>query len=110
VVACCGAAAWSLPGGSLPYAPLVEVLRGLVRERDPGELAELVGLGRPLLAGLLPELGGSRGSTSARPNPGWAAQARLFEAFLALFERLAARQPTVLVMEDLHWADRSTLD
>jgi predicted ATPase len=47
---------------------------------------------------------------SARPDTGWAAQARLFEAFLALFERLAARQPSVLVMEDLHWADRSTLD
>jgi DNA-binding CsgD family transcriptional regulator len=96
--------------GSLPYAPLVAVLRGLVRELDAAVLDELIGPGRPLLAGLLPELSEPRGSTSARPDTGWAAQARLFEAFLALFERLAARQPSVLVMEDLHWADRSTLD
>ncbi|HTF59356.1 MAG TPA: AAA family ATPase, partial [Actinomycetes bacterium] len=35
---------------------------------------------------------------------------QLFEALLALLERLADRSPTVLVVEDLHWADRSTLD
>ena len=28
----------------------------------------------------------------------------------ALLERLAERAPTVLVIEDLHWADGSTLD
>ncbi len=38
------------------------------------------------------------------------AQAWLFEAFLGLLERLAERSRTVLVVEDLHWADRSTLD
>ena len=37
-------------------------------------------------------------------------QGRLFEAFLGLLERLAEPPPTVLVIEDLHWADRSTLD
>src|SRR4029453_14008391 len=37
-------------------------------------------------------------------------EARLFEALLALLERLADRSPTVLVVEDLHWADHSTLD
>ena len=37
-------------------------------------------------------------------------QARLFEAFLGLLDRLTKRSPTVLVIEDLHWADRSTLD
>ena len=41
---------------------------------------------------------------------GSSSQARLFEAFLGLLERLAERSPTVLVIEDLHWADRSTLD
>jgi DNA-binding CsgD family transcriptional regulator/tetratricopeptide (TPR) repeat protein len=41
---------------------------------------------------------------------GSSSQARLFEAFLGMLERLAERSPTVLVVEDLHWADRSTLD
>ena len=50
------------------------------------------------------ELGQETRPTSA----GSWGQARLFEALL--LERLASRSPTVLVVEDLHWADRSTLD
>ncbi len=96
--------------GSLPYAPVVEALRGLGRGLEPAVLDELVGPGRPLLARLLPELGQGEESTSAGLAVGSSAQARLFEAFLALLERLADRSPTVLVVEDLHWADRSTLD
>jgi predicted ATPase len=37
-----------------------------------------------------------------------AAQARLFELLLGLFGRLGEEGPLVLVVEDLHWADRST--
>jgi DNA-binding CsgD family transcriptional regulator/tetratricopeptide (TPR) repeat protein len=96
--------------GSLPYAPVVEALRGLGRGLEPAALDELVGPGRPLLARLLPELGQGEESTSAGLTVGSSAQAWLFEAFLALLERLADRSPTVLVVEDLHWADRSTLD
>ncbi len=96
--------------GSLPYAPLVEALRGLGRGLEPAALDELVGPGRPLLARLLPELGQGEESTSAGLAVGSSAQTRLFEALLALLERLADRSPTMLVVEDLHWADRSTLD
>ncbi len=96
--------------GSLPYLPVAEALRGLGRGLEPAALDELVGPGRPLLARLLPELGQGEESTSAGLAVGWSAQARLYEAFLALLERLADRSPTVLVVEDLHWADRSTLD
>ena len=34
----------------------------------------------------------------------------MFELLLAVFTRVAADRPLVLVIEDLHWADRSTLD
>ena len=37
-------------------------------------------------------------------------QSRLFELLLTVVERLVAAGPVVLVFEDLHWADRSTLD
>jgi len=94
---------------SLPYAPLVEALRGLGRGLDSATLTELVGPGRPLLARLLPELE-QGGEEVAAVTLGPLAQARLFEAFLGLLERLADRSPAVLVVEDLHWADRSTLD
>jgi DNA-binding CsgD family transcriptional regulator/tetratricopeptide (TPR) repeat protein len=93
---------------ALPYAPLAQALRGLGRGLEPEALDELAGPGRPLLARLLPELGREEGSTGLAGGS-WG-QAQLFEALLALLERLADRSPTVLVVEDLHWADRSTLD
>src|SRR4029453_2709217 len=37
-------------------------------------------------------------------------QSRLFELVLGLLGRLAEQTPLVLVVEDLHWADRSTRD
>ena len=39
-----------------------------------------------------------------------AGQGRLFELLLGVVQRLAARGPLLWVMEDLHWADRSTRD
>ena len=36
------------------------------------------------------------------------AQVRLFEGLLELLDLLSEEQPVVLVLEDLHWADRST--
>src|SRR6266508_801028 len=95
---------------ALPYAPVAQALRGLGRGPEPAALEKLVGPGRPLLARLLPEFGQGEESTSAGLTVGSSAQAQLFEAFLALLERLADRSPTVLVVEDLHWADRSSLD
>jgi DNA-binding CsgD family transcriptional regulator/tetratricopeptide (TPR) repeat protein len=95
---------------ALPYAPVVEALRGLGRGLEPAALDNLVGPGRPLLARLLPELGRGGEATPAGLAVGSSGQAQLFEAFLAVLERLADRFPTLLVLEDLHWADRSTLD
>jgi DNA-binding CsgD family transcriptional regulator/tetratricopeptide (TPR) repeat protein len=38
------------------------------------------------------------------------AQGRLFELLLGMLRRLAAKEPVLLVVEDIHWADRSTVD
>lgn len=105
--------------GSLPYGPVIQALRGLGpsirnRELDAAALADLVGSGQPLLARMLPELGPAdhdhHDESTASLTVGSTSQARLFEAFLMLLEGLAERVPTALVIEDLHWADRSTLD
>ena len=99
-----------LAEGELPFAPLTAALRPLARELGPGELETLPG--REELARLLPELGGSgetwisRDSALAEPL----AQSRMFEVLLGLFTRLGEQAPVVLVIEDLHWADRSTRD
>src|SRR5215204_6025166 len=92
--------------GALPYAPIVEALRALLGEVGVGAVRELVGPSWPELARLLPALG-----ASDRTGPSdQTIQARLFELLLGLLGRLGEQAPLVLVVEDLHWADRSTRD
>ncbi|MBF8190686.1 AAA family ATPase [Nonomuraea sp. K274] len=88
------------PGGPA-YAPLVTVLRRLVRELGVRQVAELLpGGGRMALARLLPELG-------QPPEPD---RARLFEEILLLLELAAEQREIVLVLEDLHWAHAPARD
>jgi DNA-binding CsgD family transcriptional regulator/tetratricopeptide (TPR) repeat protein len=103
-----------LGGEGVPFAPLIEALRAFLRELDEPELGRIVpGPARAELARLLPELGpsaaGAPAALAGTPGPA-SDQARLFELLLGLLERLGEEHPTVLVVEDLHWADRSTRD
>jgi DNA-binding CsgD family transcriptional regulator len=95
--------------GAVPYAPIVEALRGLIRRTDPDELEAVIGHGRSELARLMPDLGPVEEERASGLRLG-SAQGRLFELLLGVLERMAARSPVVFVVEDLHWSDRSTRD
>ncbi|MDQ1725812.1 MAG: hypothetical protein QOG52_2840, partial [Frankiaceae bacterium] len=98
-------------GDGTPFAPVVDMLRTLARTTPAAELEELLGRGKRELARLLPELDPDPGSPAAYPPAGDSGtSAQMFELLLGLFARLSVRQPLVLVLEDLHWADQSTLD
>src|SRR4051794_27991419 len=79
--------------GELPYAALVSALRPLARDGHPA-LEALEPSARAELARLLPGLAG------AGPLDGdaGASQSRLFEALLALLDRIGAGCPVVLVL------------
>lgn len=89
---------------ALPYLPFTEVLDRLAQEA-PGAVADAVeehpALGR---------LQARRRLAGSDPSLGTVEPRALFEAVHALLERAAADRPLLLVVEDLHWADRSTLD
>src|SRR5215470_14671002 len=93
----------------LPFAPVIEALRCLAGELDAAELEAVAGPARADLGRLLPDLGGG-GGAAPLPAMASASQGRLFERLLGVIERLAAGAPLLWVMEDLHWADRSTRD
>src|SRR5688572_27691563 len=98
-----------LGGTSIAYAPLVDALRPIARELAEfgSDLTDQLSPGtRAALAELLPELDG--GSATPATADTTATQARIFEALLALIERLGQHQPVAIVLEDLHWADPST--
>jgi len=67
----------------------------------------VVGSAAPGLARLLPEL--SADPAAQIPADG-IQSAQLLELVLGLLGRLSAARPVMLVLEDLHWADQSTLE
>ena len=91
--------------GELPYAPLLGALRPLVRTRHPVLQALSPGT-RSQLARLLPGLEDEGRAADDRADP--AGQLRLFEAVLELVDELSEDAPLMLILEDMHWADRST--
>ena len=99
-----------LGGSGLPFGPLTEALRRLATGRSPDEMKGLLGTAHGELARLLPDLGEAV-EPDGRSGLGVdSAQARLFEAVLGLFGRLARGRGLLFVVEDAHWADPSTLD
>ena len=103
-----------LGGEGLPLAPLVDALRTLARTLPPGVLADVLGPAAPALSRLLPELAGAGAAPPSAVAVTMASEdmskAQLLEHVLGTFDRLSGLRPVLLVVEDLHWADRSTLD
>ncbi|HVH24648.1 MAG TPA: AAA family ATPase, partial [Pseudonocardia sp.] len=73
---------------------------------DPGKLpaSDAAEVGR-----LLPELAGDRAAAADSPGDPVAARLRLFDTVARFLERLADGRPTVIVLDDLQWADSSSL-
>ncbi|QWF77083.1 HTH-type transcriptional regulator MalT [Amycolatopsis sp. CA-230715] len=92
-----------LGGAALPFVPFVAAFRGLTADPDFAEAVPA-----PVRAELAPLLPGDTGGEPR--HTGDDARARLFEGALTLLARLAAIRPLVLVVEDAHWADRSSRD
>jgi TOMM system kinase/cyclase fusion protein len=121
--------AWLTPCRCSPYYqnsvmyPIVDLLERVVLrfEREDSaqqKLAKLEGLlvqyglplaeGVPLFATLLSL---SLGTAYAALNvPAEQQKTKTLQAFLTMLLKIAAQQPLLFVMEDLHWADPSTLE
>ncbi len=92
--------------GELPYAPLLSALRPLARDHHPA-LDQLSAASCAELATLLPAL--AQGESAPTGDGGESrSQLRLFEALLELLDLISADTPVAFVLEDMHWADRST--
>jgi DNA-binding CsgD family transcriptional regulator/tetratricopeptide (TPR) repeat protein len=92
--------------GGVPYAPIAEGLRGLLRDAPADLVASAVGSSGPDLARIAPAFGPEK--NVPRREPADSLQARLFDSLLGFIERLSQRSPVLIVAEDLHWADAAT--
>jgi class 3 adenylate cyclase len=123
------AQAWLTPCQCSPYHqhsalyPLIELLEGVVlrferEESPPQKLRKLEGFvvqyglplaeAVPLFASLLSlPLGTDYAPLSVSPEQ---QKQQTLDALLTILLRIAAQQPLLLVVEDLHWVDPSTLE
>jgi DNA-binding CsgD family transcriptional regulator len=96
----------------LPYLPFTQIV-GHLAETSPAEAAAMVRY-RPALRRLMPPGAvpavspGGRADTDHERSPGAPERTELFEAVAALMGHLAEVAPLLWVVEDVHWADRST--
>src|SRR5947207_129435 len=96
---------------SCPYAPLLDLLRSHLatpsREQVDTEMGSLASALSPLLLDLLPL---PSDLPSLPPLDSEHEKRRLFAALAHLFLRQATKQPALLIVEDLHWSDETSLD
>ncbi|WP_269217240.1 ATP-binding protein [Nocardioides sp. cx-173] len=100
-----------LQGESIPFAPVVGTLRGICRSLDDERLGRLLRWWPVELDSLLPvSVLDPRTPRAPSTASGRSAQSRMFECFLSLIGDLTADSDVAWLVEDVHWADRSTLD
>src|SRR5581483_10623120 len=90
--------------GAPGYWPWTQALDGLVRGIGTDQARRLSGDDAPLLATIVPALGA--------PAPGELtdrARLLLFDAVSRLLDSLASGRGLIVVLDDLHWADASSL-
>lgn len=96
----------NVTNGSLAFAPFVEIVGRLLADA-PQDVASIDAASRSELARLVPQV---EAVPSARDPSSDESGLRLFHAIHAMFTVVAAERPVLLIAEDLHWADASTLD
>lgn len=91
----------------VPYLPLADALRDAATGPSArGPVLDALAA-RPVLSQLLPDRQASQPGGGDLPG---LAQQQLFGAVLGMLAELAENGPVLLVLEDMHWADRSTRD
>jgi len=94
----------------VPYQPFVEAIEHYVRNGAPNEVRAEIARSGTLLARLVPDIAlrfpDLPDPVRAEPET---ERYLLFEAVSTLLAGMAKRAPLMLVLEDLHWADRPTI-
>ncbi len=99
------------PDRALPYGPIADLLRGFLQGHTPSEIVDLCGDAATELVKLLPELAGRLPGIPVPPqlDPEYERH-RFTQTITRFLIGLADSKPLLLIVEDLHWSDESSLD
>ena len=97
--------------GVPPYWPWVQAIRSYVREREPEQLRSEMGSGAADIAEIVSEV--KEKLPDLKPSPQLdspeSSRFRLFDSIATFLKSASQGKPLVLVLEDLHWADKPSL-
>ena len=96
--------------GAPPYWPWLQCIRTYIETADTDQLRQDMGPGAADISEILPELTvkleGLETPPTLEPEQ---ARFRLFFAIITFLKNISRSQPLVLVLDDLHWANESSL-
>jgi class 3 adenylate cyclase/tetratricopeptide (TPR) repeat protein len=100
-------------GGAPPYWAWMQVMRGLTDGVESAALAGWLGAGAAEIAQIVPELRQKVGGLPELPSAELAqpemARFRLFDSVVSFLRKAAETQPLLIVLDDLHAADPTSL-
>ena len=96
--------------GAPPYWPWIQPIRSYIQKTDPAQLASEMGAGAADIAEIVPDLREKLPDLESQPSlDPEQARYRLFQSITTFLMKSAQSQPLKLVLDDLHWGDRSSL-
>jgi len=96
--------------GAPPYWPWLQSIRAYIESTDASQLRQDMGPGAADISEILPELTLKlEGLESPSSLDQEEARFRLYYSFTTFLKNVSRRQPLVVVLDDLHWADESSL-
>ena len=96
--------------GAPPYWPWVQPIRSYVQAQDPEQLRSVLGPGATDIADIIPDV--REKLRDLEPSPALEpeeARFRLFDSITTFLKRASVARPLMLVLDDLHWADKPSL-
>jgi AAA ATPase domain len=97
-------------GAGEPYLPVLEALARLCRQERGRDIVELLARQAPMWLAQMPWLIPDGELEAIRRRIAGATRERMLRELVEAFDAIAGALPLVLVLEDLHWSDPSTID
>src|SRR5258705_3256382 len=97
-------------GGKEAYYPILEALGSLVLSAEDGSLVQMLAKHAPTWLIQFSALVKAEQREALRRETLGTTRERMVREICEAFEVMAAQNPLVLILEDLHWVDASTLD
>jgi DNA-binding winged helix-turn-helix (wHTH) protein/tetratricopeptide (TPR) repeat protein len=97
-------------GGTEAYYPMLEAVGSLVRNANDDSLVQTLASLAPTWLAQFPSLVKAEERERLRREILGSTQGRMVREICEALEAICAKGPVIVILEDLHWADASTLD